>query len=184
MNQINFFQSLLPLLAGLDALQIAIAEKDGKLIVSVLPKASGVKDKAAAMITPLILTGTAEEMDQNFISTIQHPVEKVSGFYSTIKNFEQSMEEARKKSDMEKQKKEEERKAIEKEKKLVEENDKKAKEILAEVEAELKSSPVTAFNKLEEYSRKGKKHSKRVTESIETTMAEIKKLLPQASLFA
>ena len=85
----NFFKSIEKHLEGLN-LSIVIAKHGDKLAVSVLPQPT-CEDKAKENISPLLLTGTANELDLEFVTVIQSPLEKVSGITSNILQFEGSV---------------------------------------------------------------------------------------------
>ena len=100
--EVQFFSQLAELIEGAD-LNINISKKEGIVMVSVLPK-SKAKDKALNLIKPLIMSGTADELDKGFIEAITRPVTEAKGFMHNVSEFEKSIEEARKKSEIEKQK--------------------------------------------------------------------------------
>lgn len=100
-------------MANGSTLAITVAKKEDGLTVSVLPGNSLVKDAAKNKFVPICLKGTAEEMDEGFLSTILKPVEKAVGLLSNIKEFEDSQEAAKAASEMEKKAKEDAKKVTE-----------------------------------------------------------------------
>ena len=100
-------------MANGSTLAITVAKKEDGLTVSVLPGNSLVKDAAKNKFVPICLKGTAEEMDEGFLSTILKPVEKAIGLLSNIKEFEDAQEAAKAASEMEKKAKEDAKKTLE-----------------------------------------------------------------------
>jgi len=82
-------------------LNIQISKGKDGLIVSVLP-ALKCKDDAKKNIIPILLKGTAEELDAQFAGLIQQPLQKVSGISTNLIEFEQSAEKAKEQSAIEK----------------------------------------------------------------------------------
>lgn len=106
-------------------LNITIVKSEEKLVVSILPKAK-CKDKAVETLKPILLKGTAEELDVEFGTIITKPLDKVAGIVSNIQSFEVDTEEKAKSSAANKAIKEKAKKDKEKaEKKLT-----KAKEYI------------------------------------------------------
>jgi len=91
-------------------LAITVAKKENGLTVSVLPGNDLVKDAAKNKMVPICLSGTAEEMDEGFLGAVLQPVQKANGLLSSIKDFENAQEEAKKASAMEQKAKEEQKK--------------------------------------------------------------------------
>lgn len=92
---------------------ITVAQKESGLTVSVMPGNNLVKDAAKNKFVPICLSGTAEEMDEGFLQAVLSPVQKANGLLSSIKDFEEAQEEAKKASAMEQKAKEEQKKANE-----------------------------------------------------------------------
>lgn len=61
--------------------------------VSVLPQKVGLKDEAKNHLSPMVLRGTPEEIDQHFISQVRSPLEKTIGMLTNMAVYEKSMEE-------------------------------------------------------------------------------------------
>lgn len=72
---------------------ITIAKKGETLSVSVLPGNDLVKDAAKNKITPLNISGTAEELDEGFAAAFA-PIKKAVGLLSDMASFEKSVAEA------------------------------------------------------------------------------------------
>lgn len=170
-----FFKNLLPLLAGLDSLSVQFSPSGEEITVSLLPRAKDVKDEAISKIQPLVLRGTPEELDEKFIESITQPLQKASGLFTTLKDFEKSVAEAEKESKMADKKKKDEKEAAEKAKKLKLENDKKADELLKEVDEMKKENKIpAAITKLEKFisdKPTSDATTKRLTESLESLKA-------------
>jgi PRTRC genetic system protein E len=128
---VPFFETLAPLLKDMSKLSFSLqCDNEGKIIVAILPTYDKVKDKAASLIPPITLTGTSQELDENFFSAITAPLQKTNSFFSGVASFEKNMEEVKAKSDMEKAEKEK----MEKEKKSAQEKyeklEKEVKELI------------------------------------------------------
>jgi PRTRC genetic system protein E len=106
-------------------LNIVIAKNGEGLSVSVLPQPN-CKDEAFKSLKPIVLNGTAEELDAEFHKIIQKPLEKVSGIVSNVVSFEENADAAALKTKEATAKKEQIKKDKEKAEKKVE----KAKEYL------------------------------------------------------
>lgn len=107
---------------------ITIAKKGETLTVSVLPGNDLVKDAAKNKITPLNISGTAEELDEGF-ATVFAPIKKAIGLLSDMASFEKSVAEAEAAS-----------KKVEAEKKKAEAANKSFKEYMALAKTNLEES--------------------------------------------
>ena len=92
----GFFKSIEKHLDNIN-LNMTITKSETGIVVSVLPVLN-CKDEAVKNITPILLKGTAEEMDTEFAGIIQQPLETVSGVASNIIEFEQSVTKAKENS--------------------------------------------------------------------------------------
>jgi PRTRC genetic system protein E len=81
------------LASGTDVI-ITVSKQSAGLTVSVLPKATGLKDEAQTHLQPLVITGTPAELDAGFAEAIRQPVRKVAGLLTNMKAFEASVEKA------------------------------------------------------------------------------------------
>lgn len=125
----NFFEQIAALqLTG--ALKIVIQQTSDNLYsVSTLLNNEKCGDDARKLITPFTLTGTSEQLDEAFFTTISTPLKKTSELMDNMEGYLKTVEEARKHSAMEKEKTEQEKKEKETKKKKYEEIMKKAKEL-------------------------------------------------------
>lgn len=89
----NLFKQLEPLINEVMTVQITLSKKDGVMTVCVIPQGE-VKDEAAKHIIPIVLSGTADEMDNGFIDAITKPLMKTAGLISNVAQFEKDLEEA------------------------------------------------------------------------------------------
>jgi len=117
----NLFKSLEKHLNDIDV-NIVIAKNEEQLTVSFLPKPK-CKDDAKKQITPLLLRGTAEELDAEFLTIIQKPLESVTGITSNLIQFEESVKKMEKDNAKIKAEKEKNKKLKEKADKLLKEAD-------------------------------------------------------------
>ena len=105
----ELFKRISELLDDNCTLSINVAKKGERLIVSVLPGNSLVKDTAAtSQIVPLNISGTGAELDEGFVDAIFEPVKRVTGLLVDMQSFEEGEEAAKQKSKMEAKKKSEE----------------------------------------------------------------------------
>lgn len=79
--------------AGTD-LSINIRQVNDKLTVAVMPRRAGLKDEAGEQIVPLVLNGTPEELDMEFLGAITAPVQKAQGILTNLETFEKQAEQA------------------------------------------------------------------------------------------
>jgi PRTRC genetic system protein E len=136
------FQELDNLISDGQSLNFVITKKGDSLTVSVLPQANNLKDEAKNKISPLVLSGAPEDLDNEFVSSISEPLKKASGLLLNMETFEKQLSESQKSSKAaeqankaEKEKKEKISKIITKAQGL--EKDGKKKEALAEYEKAL-----------------------------------------------
>ena len=101
-----FFNDLSEMMATGTVVHLTVHSQNGKLTVSVFPKAHGLKDEAQNHLQPIVLTGTAEELDAGFSNAVREPVLKSTGLLSGMKRFEESLAlvEAEKKESQEQKK--------------------------------------------------------------------------------
>jgi len=130
--QTNFFEHI----AALDLqgeLKLTIVKtKDNTLTVSLLLNNDSCGDEAKNLIPPLILKGTAEELNAGFFPNIQAPLQVTSQLFVNMESYMKQREAAQLQSQMEKDKaKKTEQQKSEKDKKY-EGALKKAQELQAE----------------------------------------------------
>jgi len=87
------FIEIADLMSDSDMLTLVVTKKDGIMSVSVLPQKVGLKDEAKNHLSPMVLRGTPEEIDQHFISQVRSPLEKTIGMLTNMAVYEKSMEE-------------------------------------------------------------------------------------------
>ncbi len=76
-------------------------ETADRLIVSVLFFNDTVGDDARKVVPPIILKGTAQELDEGFFATIEQPVKETSGLFTNMEQYLKQREEAKLRSQME-----------------------------------------------------------------------------------
>lgn len=86
------FQTIHRMLAEGTELGIHVKRVENRLCVAVMPKRENLKDEAGQRIVPLVLNGTPEELDAEFLSAIARPIEKVQGILMNIEAFEKQAE--------------------------------------------------------------------------------------------
>ena len=65
-----FFQTINRMITAGTDLSINIRQVNDKLTVAVMPRRAGLKDEAGEQIVPLVLNGTPEELDMEFLGAI------------------------------------------------------------------------------------------------------------------
>lgn len=117
----TFFKMLSEI--GVKNVNIEIKTDEAGLISVLTSPKSTATDSALKSMTPLLLTGTPEELDAEYFSAVSNPLRETQKFFSNVESYEKSIEEAKAKTAQEKNKKEAEKKAkqeiIDKEKKAV-----------------------------------------------------------------
>lgn len=88
------FQNFASMLGDGDTLNITITKKSDKIIVSLVPKLANTKEDVQKKITPLVLSGTPDELNDGFINAITSPIQKATGIISNAKEFEKAAEKA------------------------------------------------------------------------------------------
>jgi len=83
----NFFQQMFDLMDGIDV-TITMKRKNGKLTMSVLPQ-------TAAVISPALITGTPEELEEGFFNAIRVPMDTAKGLKAELAQFNESVENAK-----------------------------------------------------------------------------------------
>lgn len=106
------FIEISELMSDRDIINLVLTKVNGIVSVSVLPKKTGLKDEAKNNLSPIVVKGTPEELDQKFIEIIKQPLQKATGILTNMDVFEKSLEatqakskaatEAKKKTDAEK----------------------------------------------------------------------------------
>lgn len=90
----GFFAQLRELIVGYD-LQLTIRNEGDEMMVMVVPKLTTSKNKdAQAQLIPLMIKGTAVEIDDNFKTYLTSALEPVRKLQVNIEEFEKSVEKA------------------------------------------------------------------------------------------
>jgi PRTRC genetic system protein E len=98
----DFFQSLIALqVAGDWKINIAKETAD-KLIVSVLFYNETIGDDARKKVPPILLKGTAKELDEGFFQAIEQPIKETAQLFTNMEQFLKEKEQAKINSQMEK----------------------------------------------------------------------------------
>ena len=101
----NFFQNIADLNVP-GNWKIAIhADDKGQFAVSALFNTDNNGDNAYKVVPPMVLKGTAQEMDEGFFDTIEKPVQETAGLFHNMEAYLKGLEEAKKQSKMEQDKK-------------------------------------------------------------------------------
>src|SRR5579885_3188867 len=77
-NDMNFFQQLVHAGAGNVDLTMRIMQKNDKLTINIMPGAG------SANLKPILVTGTPEELDKEFFSSIAPGVAEVAGLVTNL----------------------------------------------------------------------------------------------------
>lgn len=88
------FQTIYRMLAEGTELGIHVKRVENRLCVAVMPKRENLKNESGQCIVPLVLNGTPEELDAEFLSAIARPIEKVQGILMNLEAFEKQAEKA------------------------------------------------------------------------------------------
>ena len=97
----NFFQNIADLnIPGKWKVVIHTDDK-GQLTVSALYTTHHNEDDASRLVPPMVLKGTAQELDEGFFDTITKPVQETSTLFHNMETYLKGLEEAKKQSQME-----------------------------------------------------------------------------------
>ena len=101
----NFFENI----ANLNCRgnwKIAIHTDDkGQVTVSALFSTNNNGDNAYKVVPPMLLKGTAQELDEGFFEAITKPVQETAGLFRNMEEYLKGLEQAKLKSKMEQDKK-------------------------------------------------------------------------------
>ena len=89
-----FFETIYRMLAEGTELGIHIRRVENRLCVAVMPQREKLKDGTGQSIVPLVVNGTPEELDTEFLAQIARPMEKVQGILMNLEAFEKQAEKA------------------------------------------------------------------------------------------
>lgn len=91
----NLFKTISDILSKDSDVTIVIRKTgDDTLAVSTALKNNGTTDPAREVIAPFVVSGTAGELDAEFVSLITAPMERSAGLQSSMANFEASAKAA------------------------------------------------------------------------------------------
>lgn len=100
----EFFKTISEHMKDGQQLLLTIKKNGENLVVSILPDTSSVKDKSVSNLTPFVMNGTPDDFENGFAEALA-PVDKAIGLISDVKAYENEVEQARSKSEMESKKK-------------------------------------------------------------------------------
>lgn len=107
----GIFKEMSVLLGDGQQLTITLRKVGQSMAASVMPDVSGVKDKAVGNIVPIVLEGTPDEFDEGFVEALKQGIPQASGLVSNIREYEESVENAKKATEMAKKEKDDKEKA-------------------------------------------------------------------------
>lgn len=97
----TFFQHLAPFLEGTD-LTINLKSKNGIITASLLPRPSSTaKGPKEISLSPILLTGTPQDLDSGFIEAMSNPLTMVSRLYIQLDEFQKSIQAAKEEKEKE-----------------------------------------------------------------------------------
>ena len=95
----SLFKGIEGLLSDKVTLQLTIEKLDeANMTVMVYPKYTNADDDVQKEIKPIVISGTAEELDANFVTVLSAATDISKEFESSIEEFKKSLEEAKKKA--------------------------------------------------------------------------------------
>lgn len=106
----NFFETLAALNLEGDWNISIKSGTQSRMLVSVLFSNEKVGDNAKKLIPPLVLKGTAQELDEGFFTAIETPVKKTASLFVNMEEYLKAQETAKTQSRMEQDKKQKETK--------------------------------------------------------------------------
>jgi len=124
----NFFEQLIALQVQ-GNWKMTIQQDGERLIVSILLVDDKIGDEARKMIPPMILKGTAQEIDAGFFDSIKEPVQQTAVLFANMEHYLKQLDEAKAQSAMEKDKETKERKEKDERKKKFAETMKKVDDL-------------------------------------------------------
>ncbi len=89
----EFFDSMSKLIDGYTVTLTIRNEKD-KMIVLLIPNLTEKKEEVQKLLTPLTITGTPEELDQQFFALVAQGLRKAEGIQTNITEHEASLKKA------------------------------------------------------------------------------------------
>lgn len=128
----NFFKSVTALAVAGDWTISIAKENADTLVVSVLFHNSRIADDARKKVPPILLRGTAQELDEGFFGAVAEPVRQTAELFTNMEQFLKQKQSAKAESQMNKQTADKEEKQVSEKQKKYEEGMKKADELEAE----------------------------------------------------
>lgn len=101
----KFFKLVADNLQEGQKINMTILKKGDKLVASLMADTTGVKDKAVTELPPMVISGTPEEFEEGFADAFK-PLASTFSLIADAKSYEDSVEEARKNTEMAKKAKE------------------------------------------------------------------------------
>lgn len=86
------FIEISELMSDKDVIKLVLTKVNGIVSVSVLPTKTGLKDEAKDNLSPIVVKGTPEKLDEQFIEAIRQPLKKSMEMLTNMDVFEKSME--------------------------------------------------------------------------------------------
>lgn len=105
----NFFQSIASLQVEGDWNITIKTAAQNRMLVSVLFTTDKTNDAARKLIPPMLLKGTAQELDEGFFVAIETPVRQTAALFTNMEAYAKAQEAAKLKSKMEQEKKQEQK---------------------------------------------------------------------------
>ena len=87
-----FFEQIYQLISTGNDLSINIRRMNDKLNVAVMPRNNALKEEKQQHMVPLVLSGTPEELDREFLQAVMAPVKKALGILTNLEAFEKAAE--------------------------------------------------------------------------------------------
>ena len=87
-----FFEQIYQLISAGTDLSINIRRMNDKLNVAVMPRNNALKEEQQQHMVPLVLSGTPEELDREFLQAVMAPVKKALGILTNLEAFEKAAE--------------------------------------------------------------------------------------------
>ena len=87
-----FFEQIYQLISTGTDLSINIRRMNDKLNVAVMPRNNALKEEQQQHMVPLVLSGTPEELDREFLQAVMAPVKKALGILTNLEAFEKAAE--------------------------------------------------------------------------------------------
>jgi PRTRC genetic system protein E len=169
-NMSTFFKELTELI-GDSEITITIKQKDESLTVMVMPKHT-TQDPALNQLKPVIISGTAQELDEYFLPTISEPLQKAIGLISNTTDYVKHLDAVASKTKQAKEKSELAKKEADEKKKKY--DDLLLKADKAEKELNF-SNAISILTQAKEFADK--------PEKVDSKIKALQSKIPQTGLF-